>query len=124
MITQRSSNTVFLRTDIHQPPTALLSALRCSSAARTSVRGITFLPQIAARAGDSVFGAKMPLPAFFMAAAFFAPAAFFSLLTWCGRGSARLQREPQIFTRFHKNGRSLRQIRTPSIFCDTKLQQK
>ena len=44
------------------------------------MRGITFLPQIAARAGDSVFGAKMPLPAFFMAAAFFAPADFFSLL--------------------------------------------
>ena len=80
MITQRSSNTVFLRTDIHQPPTALLSALRCSSAARTSVRGITFLPQIAARAGDSVFGAKMPLPAFFMASAFFLPAALLAAL--------------------------------------------
>ena len=75
MITQRSSSTVFLRTDIHQSPTALLSALRCSSAARTSVRGSTFLPQIAARAGDSVFGAKMPLPAFFMAAARALPAA-------------------------------------------------
>merc|ERR1719310_606919 len=47
----------------------------------TSVRGITFLPQIAARAGESVFGAKIPLPAFFIAAAFLAPAAFFSLLT-------------------------------------------
>merc|ERR1719183_821740 len=45
----------------------------------TSVRGITFLPQIAARAGDSVFGAKIPLPAFFMAAAFFAPGDFFTV---------------------------------------------
>ena len=31
-------------------------------ATRASVRGITFLPQIAARAGESVFGAKIPLP--------------------------------------------------------------
>merc|ERR1719324_1561714 len=42
----------------------------------TSVRGITFPPQIAASAGESVFGAKMPTPFFFMAAAFFLPAAF------------------------------------------------
>merc|ERR1719159_1155778 len=42
----------------------------------TSVRGITFPPQIAASAGESVFGAKMPMPFFFMAAAFFLPAAF------------------------------------------------
>merc|ERR1719387_853003 len=33
----------------------------------TSVRGITFLPQIAANASLSFFGAKMPLPAFFIA---------------------------------------------------------
>merc|ERR1719506_2677258 len=32
----------------------------------TSVRGITFLPQIAANASLSFFGAKMPLPAFFV----------------------------------------------------------
>merc|ERR1719238_772611 len=52
----------------------------------TSVRGITFLPQIAANASLSFFGAKMPLPAFFIANAFFLlaaardflPAAFFS----------------------------------------------
>merc|ERR1719472_549237 len=31
----------------------------------TSVRGITFLPQIAANASLSFFGAKRPLPAFF-----------------------------------------------------------
>ena len=51
------------------------------------MRGITFLPQIAARAGDSVFGAKIPLPAFLMAAARFAPAAFrigiTIVRTWC-----------------------------------------
>merc|ERR1719456_1885383 len=32
----------------------------------TSVRGIFFAPQIAASSGLRVFGAKMPLPAFFM----------------------------------------------------------
>merc|ERR1719240_982613 len=37
----------------------------------TSVRGIVFPPQIAAKAGLRVFGAKMPFPAFFMAAAAF-----------------------------------------------------
>merc|ERR1719261_1526559 len=42
----------------------------------TSVRGITFLPQIAANASLSFFGAKMPLPAFFIAAAIFLPFAF------------------------------------------------
>merc|ERR1719261_1251426 len=49
----------------------------------TSVRGITFPPQIAASAGESVFGAKMPMPFFFMAAAFFdaLPFAFFSALS-------------------------------------------
>merc|ERR1719333_13328 len=52
----------------------------------TSVRGMDFPPQIAASAGLSVFGAKMPTPFFFMANAFFLeaaardflPAAFFS----------------------------------------------
>merc|ERR1719352_1650475 len=52
----------------------------------TSVRGITFPPQMAANAGLRVFGAKMPFPAFFMAATFFLaeadlaflPMAFFS----------------------------------------------
>merc|ERR1719252_63113 len=55
----------------------------------TSVRGITFPPQIAANAGLSVFGAKMPTPFFFMAATFFLaeadfaflPAAFFAALS-------------------------------------------
>merc|ERR1719321_918078 len=46
----------------------------------TSVRGITFPPQIAASAGESVFGAKMPTPFFFMAATFFLAAAFFDAL--------------------------------------------
>merc|ERR1711977_171455 len=46
----------------------------------TSVRGNVFAPQIAANAGLRVFGAKMPLPAFFMAAALRLPAAFFEIL--------------------------------------------
>merc|ERR1712182_120051 len=37
----------------------------------TSVRGRVFAPQTAASASLSFFGAKMPLPAFFMAIAFF-----------------------------------------------------
>merc|ERR1719161_843513 len=37
----------------------------------TSVRGRVFAPQTAASASLSFFGAKMPLPAFFMAAAVF-----------------------------------------------------
>merc|ERR1719240_1130254 len=41
----------------------------------TSVRGIFFAPQIAASSGLRVFGAKMPLPAFFIAAL---PKRFFS----------------------------------------------
>merc|ERR1719498_1927765 len=41
----------------------------------TSVRGIVFPPQMAANAGLSVFGAKIPTPFFFMAMAFFLPAA-------------------------------------------------
>merc|ERR1719240_1139312 len=46
----------------------------------TSVRGITFLPQIAASASLSFFGAKMPFPAFFLPFAFaaFLPAVRFS----------------------------------------------
>merc|ERR1719236_134284 len=52
----------------------------------TSVRGRVLAPQIAAIASLSFFGAKMPFPAFFMAAAFFLadadlaflPAAFFA----------------------------------------------
>merc|ERR1719326_1118203 len=46
----------------------------------TSVRGIDFPPQIAANAGLRVFGAKMPLPAFFMAAATFLELAFMAVL--------------------------------------------
>merc|ERR1719487_3210235 len=46
----------------------------------TSVRGITFLPQIAANASLSFFGAKMPLPAFFIANAIFLPFAFAAFL--------------------------------------------
>merc|ERR1719240_1775622 len=46
----------------------------------TSVRGITFLPQIAASASLSFFGAKMPLPAFFIANAIFLPFAFLAIM--------------------------------------------
>merc|ERR1719390_394307 len=42
----------------------------------TSVRGRVFAPQTAASTSLSFFGAKMPLPAFFMAAAIFFPLAF------------------------------------------------
>merc|ERR1719440_355372 len=42
----------------------------------TSVRGRVLAPQIVAIASLSFFGAKMPFPAFFMAAAFFLDAAF------------------------------------------------
>merc|ERR1719263_1148754 len=42
----------------------------------TSVRGNFFAPQIAASSGLRTFGAKMPFPAFFMAAALRLPAAF------------------------------------------------
>merc|ERR1719379_3003222 len=42
----------------------------------TSVRGRVFAPQTAVSASLSFFGAKMPLPAFFMAAAIFFPLAF------------------------------------------------
>merc|ERR1712182_2579 len=41
----------------------------------TSVRGRVLAPQIFAIASLSFFGAKMPFPAFFMAAAFFVDAA-------------------------------------------------
>merc|ERR1719390_236619 len=46
----------------------------------TSVRGRVLAPQIFASASLSFFGAKMPFPAFFMAAAdlAFLPAAFFA----------------------------------------------
>merc|ERR1719171_446284 len=46
----------------------------------TSVRGITFLPQIAANASLSFFGAKMPLPASFIANAIFLPFAFLAIM--------------------------------------------
>ena len=64
------------------------------------MRGSTFLPQTAASSAERVFGAKIPLPAFFMAcvlraslplaehfaeqrtSAFFAPEAFCALLLW------------------------------------------
>merc|ERR1719240_909490 len=46
----------------------------------TSVRGKVFAPQTAANASLSFFGAKMPLPAFFMAAAFFLPVALCAAL--------------------------------------------
>merc|ERR1719506_1050368 len=48
----------------------------------TSVRGITFLPQIAANASLSFFGAKMPLPTFFIANAFFLPFAFLVIVAF------------------------------------------
>merc|ERR1719375_2535867 len=46
----------------------------------TSVRGNFFAPQIAASSGLRVFGAKMPLPAFFKAAALRLLAAFLEIL--------------------------------------------
>merc|ERR1719164_390381 len=48
----------------------------------TSVRGMIFLPQIAANAGLRVFGAKMPSPFFFISRAFFFPAADMFFLPW------------------------------------------
>ena len=39
----------------------------------TSVRGILFLPQIAARSAESVLVAKSPMPFFFIIAAVFLP---------------------------------------------------
>merc|ERR1719271_403359 len=46
----------------------------------TSVRGSVDLPQIAASSVLSFFGAKMPLPVFFMAAAIFLPLALLAAL--------------------------------------------
>merc|ERR1719331_2691191 len=46
----------------------------------TSVRGSVDLPQIAASSVLSFFGAKMPLPAFFIAAAIFLPLALLAAL--------------------------------------------
>merc|ERR1719506_2379949 len=46
----------------------------------TSERGSVDLPQIAASSVLSFFGAKMPLPAFFMAAAIFLPLALLAAL--------------------------------------------
>merc|ERR1719428_2229985 len=46
----------------------------------TSVRGAVFTPQTFANASLSFFGAKMPTPFFFMAAAIFFPLAFAAAL--------------------------------------------
>merc|ERR1719261_1878130 len=46
----------------------------------TSVRGIFLPPQIAASGSLKAFGAKIPTPFFFMAAAIFLPFAFFAVL--------------------------------------------
>merc|ERR1719502_724518 len=46
----------------------------------TSVRGIFLPPQIAASESLKAFGAKIPTPFFFMAAAIFLPFAFFATL--------------------------------------------
>merc|ERR550537_1717973 len=46
----------------------------------TSVRGIFLPPQIAASDSLKAFGAKIPTPFFFMAAAIFLPFAFFATL--------------------------------------------
>merc|ERR1719235_2654456 len=46
----------------------------------TSVRGAVFLPQTAASASLSFFGAKMPSPFFFIANAFFFDAALMLIL--------------------------------------------
>merc|ERR1719261_351134 len=46
------------------------------------MRGILFLPQIAARSAESVLVAKSPMPFFFIIAAVFLPEAFMALLLW------------------------------------------
>merc|ERR1719163_2245298 len=46
----------------------------------TSVRGNVFAPQTAASASLSFFGAKIPFPAFFMAATFFLALALWAAL--------------------------------------------
>merc|ERR1719478_1868353 len=46
----------------------------------TSVRGIFLPPQILASGSLKAFGAKIPTPFFFMAAAIFLPFAFFATL--------------------------------------------
>merc|ERR550514_1844302 len=46
----------------------------------TQMAFVTSLPQIAANASLSFFGAKMPLPAFFIANAFFLPFAFLAIM--------------------------------------------
>merc|ERR1719267_139223 len=46
----------------------------------TSVRGIFLPPQILASGSLKAFGAKIPTPFFFMAAAIFLPFAFFAVL--------------------------------------------
>ena len=49
----------------------------------TSVRGILFLPQIAARSAESVLVAKSPMPFFFIIAAVFLPEAC-KMVKWGG----------------------------------------
>merc|ERR1719465_316936 len=46
----------------------------------TSVRGAVFTPHTFAKASESFFGAKIPTPFFFMAAAIFLPLAFAAVL--------------------------------------------
>merc|ERR1719326_1197031 len=46
----------------------------------TSVRGAVFTPHTFAKASESFFGAKIPTPFFFMAAAIFLPCAFEAVL--------------------------------------------
>ena len=89
--TLHSSRTLFPREHISEPTihacelgSSELQALALFTRWRTlfvtSVRGMTFLPQTAANASLSFFGAKMPFPAFFMAAAIFLPFAFAAFL--------------------------------------------
>merc|ERR1712093_483084 len=79
-----------------RPLLSLFFLMYAQSTFVTSVRAILFLPQIAARSADSDLTAKMPLPAFFMAAARALPAAFIALLLWLPFG--RLP--PGYFTTF------------------------
>merc|ERR1711988_449350 len=66
-----------------RPSLSFFALMYTQMAFVTSVRGSVFLPpQIAESSADRVFGAKIPLPAFFMASAFFAPEAFCNLLLW------------------------------------------
>ena len=63
-----------------RPSESLFFLMYAQIALVTSVRGMVFLPQMATSDSDKLFGAKMPLPAFFIARARLEPAAFAAAL--------------------------------------------